>query len=72
MSHAIQCDSCRRIMCPNPISADREYHEVWIDQMDMFHLCRDCYDGVMRDVFHFRYNADEQRYERDKAVKRRE
>lgn len=62
MSSMIQCDSCKSLMFSDSRSEKGSYHEIWMDRQSQYHLCRVCFDAMMRNIFHMRYDEDEQQY----------
>lgn len=62
MSSMIKCDSCNCLMFSDSRSEKGAYHEIWVDRCQQYHLCRICYDSMMRNIFHMIYNEDEQQY----------
>ena len=52
MSNMILCDSCKKSMFADCRSEKGAYHEIWIDRSSQFHLCRQCYLDMMKNVFH--------------------
>ena len=62
MSDMIQCDSCKKTMYADSRSSKGDYHSLWIDRTISYDLCRDCYDAMMRNIFHMVYDEDEQQY----------
>ena len=62
MSNTIMCDGCKKVMYADSRSAKGDYHEIWIDRTYSYHLCRSCYDAMMRYSFGRYYDEDEQQY----------
>lgn len=62
MSDMVQCDGCKKLMYADSRSEKGDYHFVWLDQREHYHLCRTCYDAFMRDILHLKWNNDEQQY----------
>lgn len=62
MSNMIRCDGCKKIMFADSRSEKGAYHDLWIDRSYNYHLCRICYDSMMRNILHMRWSEDEQQY----------
>lgn len=62
MSNMIQCDGCKSLVYDDISVKEYGYHEIWIDRSQSYHLCRRCYDAMMRNIFHLRYDSDEEQY----------
>ena len=58
----IQCDGCKKLMYSDSRSDKDDYHVIWIDRQNQYHLCSICYDAMMRNVFHLQWSEDEQQY----------
>jgi hypothetical protein len=59
MSNIIKCDSCGKLMYSDSRSDKGDYHEIWIDHSNGYHLCRDCFDKkFMRDIFHLYWSKE--------------
>lgn len=58
MSRAILCDGCMKTMYADSRSRMGDYHELMIDQTCQYHVCRNCYDKLMNQIFHLRYSED--------------
>ena len=52
MSTMIQCDGCKALMFADCRSEKGDYHEIWIDRSNSYHLCRICYTSFMKDILH--------------------
>ena len=50
MSKLIQCDACKEIIPKGSCIQDGDYHEVVIDQKELYHFCRKCYKAMMADI----------------------
>lgn len=62
MSNMIMCDGCKRTMYADSRSDKGDYHEIWIDRSDGWHLCRDCYTHFMKDILHLVWSDDEEQF----------
>lgn len=62
MSHMILCDGCKKTMFADSRSEKGAYHDLWIDGYYHYHLCRICYDSMMRNILRMRWSEDEQQY----------
>lgn len=62
MSSMIQCDACKCTMYDDSRSEKGSYFELWIDRSSQFHLCRRCYDKMMRNIFRMTWSEDEEQY----------
>ncbi len=62
MSRMIQCDGCKLLVQDDSSAKDFGYHEIFIDRCQSYHLCRRCYDTMMRNIFHMKYSDDERQY----------
>lgn len=63
MSSMIECDSCKKKMYADSRSAKGDYHEFWLDRSDQYHICRNCYENLMKNFFHLRWNSDDDQWE---------
>lgn len=63
MSRMIQCDGCKKNMYADSRSDKGDYHEMWIDQKDVYHVCRECYSAMMRNIFHLVWSEDNCQWE---------
>ncbi len=62
MSTMIQCDGCKALMFDDSRSEKGDYHEIWIDRSDSYHLCRKCYSSFMENILHHEWCEDEQQW----------
>lgn len=62
MSRAILCDGCMKTMYEDSRSSKGDYHELLIDRNCQYHVCRNCYDKLMNQIFHLHYNEEFQDY----------
>ncbi len=60
MSNMIQCDACEKMMFADSRSEKGDYHEIIIDRSYSYHLCRNCYERMMHDIFAMIFDAEEQ------------
>lgn len=60
MSRMIECDGCKRKMYEDSRTERDEYHEIWIDRSDSYHLCIHCFEEMMAKVFHMHYDEEEE------------
>ena len=63
MSYMVKCDCCGRVMHTDSREEKDAFHHISIDSgYYSFHLCRDCYDMLLKRVFHFVWDADEEQF----------
>lgn len=63
MSRMIMCDGCEKTMFEDSRSEKGDYHEIWIDRSDSYHVCRECYEKFMTDVLHHKWSEDNCQWE---------
>ena len=68
MSRIIQCDGCKKNMYEDSRSQKDDYHEVWIDRQQSYHVCRECYSATMRNIFHRVWNEDNYQWEEQDMI----
>ena len=62
MSKMIQCDSCKKIMYADYRSKKDDYNKLRVNNRDNYHLCRECYNAMMRNIFHKVFDEVDQCY----------
>lgn len=64
MASMIRCDGCEKLFYSDSRTEKGAYHLVSIDHGSgpMLHVCNNCYDAMMRNIFHMVWNSDEEQY----------
>lgn len=63
MSKMIQCDGCKKIMYEDSRSEKGSYVLLSINLCDQYHLCRNCYVKLMKNILNMKWNEDEEQWE---------
>jgi len=48
MSHGVICDHCGKALYEDSRAREGDYHLIMIDGNDCFHVCRACYENVIK------------------------
>ena len=60
MSNGIICDHCGKALYADSRAREGDYHSVFIDEKDHYHVCRDCYENVIKkELFPKCFNEEE-------------
>ena len=65
MANMIRCDGCKKLFYDDSRTEKGSYVSVSITDVcghSSYHLCRICFNAMMRNIFHMVWNDDEGQY----------